>query len=842
MNRRIIRSDECDTNDEVAKLFQQVFDDMAILNAKICQMESAKPVKKPENGVSKVINKVKGALAIILLLCCVMPCFGAWDINYDNVSNPENLYRLLQDRFDNQTAYSYLFTPTDTVPKVAEGKVYYNDTANTLKLYTGSSWVDLALSTGNSLDVAYGLGYGITVSGSAVTLTTPDTSNNRVLEIVQNETTNNNEAVLITNTGTGDSLQFTSSGTNDIVGTSDTWAITAAGAATLVGATIGAGDITLENSDKIDNGTNDTYLFTTGDEDLKLDLTTGANLLTLSSSTGLTTIDFAALTSIIGLTTITGDAADFTLSITADAAGEDLIINQAGAVDASIQLLSAGTATDSIDIESTSGGISIAGTDDISIVCAGEGAASDILITQSGAADTSITLTSSGTGADAIGLITSAGGIDVTVAGAAAGEDLDLTANTSINMIASEAAADDAVVISAAGAGSGIQITSLADIDITTTGAAGEDISVTNTGGSIILTATESAVDSIVLSSSVGGIDITAAGGAATEDIDILATSSSVNIDAGENAAAAITITTGAGATGGTSETIVVTNTDGTGTGAITLASAAGGITATALDDISLGLTSSTAGEDILLTTTGAFDNSITLTSSGTLDDAIGLVTTAGGINIAMSGGAAGEDFEITTATSIDFSSSEAAADQFKMDATGIIAGYAINFETTDGGILLNADGVSNGDISIDAADDLTLTAAGDLTLAVTGTVSAGGKAITNRIVPFEEVTAGTNVLTAAESGLVSCVVYTGTHTTTLPQAAAGLVFTVIDGSGTAADDVIVDIQAGDNIAGDTNGDGLICTDDVIGSSITLVAVSATRWIVISSTGTWTAQ
>lgn len=202
---------------------------------------------------------------------------------------------------------------------------------------------------------------------------------------------------------------------------------------------------------------------------------------------------------------------------------------------------------------------------------------------------------------------------------------------------------------------------------------------------------------------------------------------------------------------------------------------------------------------------------------------------------------ASGDDLIGNYDTTI-FTQTGAAANQFKVDATGAIAGYAIVFETTDGGVQINADGADNGDISIDAADDATLTTGGDLTLAVTGTVSAGGSAITNHKVPFEAVTAETNVLAAAETGLVSCVVYTGTHTTTLPQAAAGLIFTVIDGSATAADDVIVDVQAGDNIAGDTNGDGIICTDDVLGSSVTLVAVSATRWIIIESTGTWAQQ
>src|SRR3989344_1317534 len=42
-------------------------------------------------------------------------------------------------------------------------------------------------------------------------------------------------------------------------------------------------------------------------------------------------------------------------------------------------------------------------------------------------------------------------------------------------------------------------------IDIDAVGAAGQDINVLNTGGSLVLSATESAADSVVLSSTAGG-------------------------------------------------------------------------------------------------------------------------------------------------------------------------------------------------------------------------------------------------------------------------------------------------------------------------------------------------
>jgi len=185
----------------------------------------------------------------------------------------------------------------------------------------------------------------------------------------------------------------------------------------------------------------------------------------------------------------------------------------------------------------------------------------------------------------------------------------------------------------------------------------------------------------------------------------------------------------------------------------------------------------------------------------------------------------------------------DAAADQFKVDATGTIAGYAIVFETTDGGIQLNADGASNGDISIDAADDLTLTAGGNLSLAVTGTLSAGGSALTNVKKPVEIFTAD-DTLTAAESGKV-CVsdglagAGAGDLTITLPAAQAGLIFTFIDANSVAGDDLVITAAAGDTINGGSAGGSYRCTGDAAKQSVTLVAIDDTRWMVISETGTW---
>lgn len=359
-------------------------------------------------------------------------------------------------------------------------------------------------------------------------------------------------------------------------------------------------------------------------------------------------------------------------------------------------------------------------------------------------------------------------------------------------------------------------------------------------------TGTINADDSIAVTVSAGTIGIAATGG----DLTIDATDKSVIIRGSEAVADAILIEadTALGGIDITSNADIDITTTGAAGEDISITNTGGSINLSATEDIATAIviSASTGGIDITADGAAASDLDITCTNGSVhiiggeaIADAITAVST-GGVDITS---AATFDIDLTaTGGTVQVIASEAAANQFKVDATGIVAGYAIVLETTDGGVQINADGAANGDIAIDAADDMTITAAGNLTYAVTGTMSMGGSQVTNTLLAFEAVTASTNVLTAAESGLVTTVTYTGTHTTTLPQAAAGLTFTIIDNSATAADDVIVDIQAGDNIEGDTNGDGLICTDDAVGSSVTLVAVSATRWIVISKTGTWAAQ
>lgn len=159
------------------------------------------------------------------------------------------------------------------------------------------------------------------------------------------------------------------------------------------------------------------------------------------------------------------------------------------------------------------------------------------------------------------------------------------------------------------------------------------------------------------------------------------------------------------------------------------------------------------AADDLTLSMTGAQDTSLILSSTGTAADALQITTTAGGIDISATG-AATEDIDITAVTSsIVLSASEAIADAvtltapaggidisaggvapiditstagtcnivtgqatnqaIKLEATGTGTNSVIYLKTTDGGVLVNADGAANGDITLNAADDVILIAAG---------------------------------------------------------------------------------------------------------------------------------
>lgn len=181
-----------------------------------------------------------------------------------------------------------------------------------------------------------------------------------------------------------------------------------------------------------------------------------------------------------------------------------------------------------------------------------------------------------------------------------------------------------------------------------------EDIDILSTGGSINLTATENAADSIVINSTVGGIDITASGAAAGEDIDITATGSSVNITSTEDTA-----------------------------NAILLSATTGGVQIQSLDG-------GAGSSDVNLVSSGGAVNIQSAQSAG---DAITLLATTGGIDITAADASAGEDIDITaTGSSINLTSTEAISSAIVLNASNAAGGIEI---TAGSNIEISGDNVS---------------------------------------------------------------------------------------------------------------------------------------------------
>ena len=204
--------------------------------------------------------------------------------------------------------------------------------------------------------------------------------------------------------------------------------------------------------------------------------TPASELISLTNTAGTAVSDSAAAVQV----TATAGAVTLNAGVANAAAVRLVASNAAGGVD--IDSGTAGTAIDS------TGGVVIGAASASSFTVASGEDNEDLTIEVTGANDASVLIKSSGTGADAISLTTSAGGMDLTVAGAAAGEDLDIVANSSVNISSSENVAD-AITLNASAGG----------IDVTAAGAAGEDIDIVNTAGSVTITSGEDIPDAIKL-------------------------------------------------------------------------------------------------------------------------------------------------------------------------------------------------------------------------------------------------------------------------------------------------------------------------------------------------------
>ena len=710
---------------------------------------------------------------------------------------------------------SLYFTPTDTAPTAAEGVIYASDADNALKYYNGTAWVDIDVSGSSSLATAYTAGSKILAPTLAVEIEVADGSNNAALLLDYDDATTNAMDVLqITNAGddaAAVSIQIDGQAAGyDIQGTGDVWNVTTTGIATLVGLVVTTEDLELENGAEIQNVVDTEIRFIedngSADEDFIIDF--GTNSVALKSGTGVVAIDFASLDALSGINTIAFDGAVAnTITQTGTGATDDLTISQAAsAQDASLILQSSGTGTDALSLISSVADISLSSADNVTR-----------------------------TAADNITDTTTDGGYTLTIGGSANG---DYTATVADNF---STVVVGSLTLQNTEAASDITINSvLGSIAIEAEEDAASAVLITADGGTSSTmklhndTGTDAA--SIELASDVGGITATA--NAAGKDIGIYSVLGSIIMEAEEDAADAVLIT----ADGSTASTIKIHNDTGTsvteGAASIGLLSDAGGVELRSTANLgnAVALTSDGGATGTILvfndqgtsTTEGAASNQLLSdVGSGELKsglngaDAINIMVdsdTAGGITIFNDTGTGDESILLST------------------DVGGVTVNAAA------GSVDIEAVGAEAGDIILNSGDDMTFTVAGDLTLGVTGTFSAGGTAVTNQLASVEEITAETDTLGAAESGKIIVGDYTGTQTITLPTAAAGLIFTFVDSSATAGDDLVIDSNTGDTIDGDTAGDAIESVTDALGQSITLVAIDATQWITLHRSGTWGQQ
>jgi len=215
----------------------------------------------------------------------------------------------------------------------------------------------------------------------------------------------------------------------------------------------------------------------------------------------------------------------------------------------------------------------------------------------------------------------------------------------------------------------------------------------------------------------------------------------------------------------------------------------------------------------------------------------------------------AGADSILPVCGNALYTLTDAEADQFKVNATGATSdAVAINFETTDGKILLNADGGTGGDIELNSADDIILTTAGKLTITngseamtVSGALTVAGTATFNGTIVGDGATTvvGTKAVettdidnetvTIAQSGTVFNNSGDADGTTfTLPEASTALgcwyTFVVTE----TGQQIAIDLDGSDVFLHLSLGAGDKMTSSTLGDTITVSAVSATQWGIIS--------
>ena len=454
----------------------------------------------------------------------------------------------------------------------------------------------------------------------------------------------------------------------------------------------------------------------------------------------------------------------------------------------------------------------------------------DFTIGMDGNADASLILSSTGTAADALQIATSAGGMDITVNGAAAGEDLDITADSSINITATEDAANAIYLRANGGTSETLKIhsdqgTGEGSIEITSD-AGGIDLNaaatkdITLDGGQLLLTSAHNVANAIYLRANAGTtetIKIHADQGNAEGSIEL--TSDAGGIDLNAHAGKDITLDGGQllltsahnvansillHANAGTSETIKIHSDQGTDEASIEITSDAGGIdlNAAAGKDITLD------GGQLLLTSAHDVANSIYLRANagtsetikihsdqGTGAGSIELTSDAGGIDINSA-----DDVTIDAADEISLTTTDTGADG-KISLVSGVAGDNTAIHLDGNANAASIVDIDAGVLDIDVTGAATLDAAGvaigagsaELDLTTTGTLDINANALDMDLTDSSAITVTSN--TAGED-------------LTIEQVGGNDSSIIITAAGTGTDAIKIDATAGSMLIAPNLTDG----------------------------------
>ena len=420
-----------------------------------------------------------------------------------------------------------------------------------------------------------------------------------------------------------------------------------------------------------------------------------------------------------------------------DNSSVDVVIKQAQTSSSrKLHLDSDGTGSSALDIDSAGGmDVDVAGVLDMAAgddsVIAVTTEAKDLALTVSGGGAQVLQLNSAGTGTDAVDINATAGGIDIDANGAisidsAAGSiDMNVVDGQTIS-IGLNGATEMVFTPHATPANEKISL-------VNTSGTADDAIKIDAEAGGLTLAAGDDSLHLDADGTDADALNIDSAGGM---DVDVAGV---LDINAGDDSVIAVTTEAKdlALTVSGGGAQVLQLNSAGTGGDAIDINATAGGITIDsagvlsmdAADDVNLTLaTGGSDAKDLTIASTGGGDSSVLISSAGTGADALSLDVSAGSMVIAPSladqktlsiGPAASTQMVFTphdTAASEKISlvnKSGTADDAIKIDAE---AG-GVTIAAGNDSLVLDADGTDADAINVDSAGGIDVDAQGSIHL-----------------------------------------------------------------------------------------------------------------------------